>query len=96
MKEKLTEYLDRLFDETPPTKRAVELKEEMYRNMLEKYDDLLAAGREPQDAFDLVIASVGDPTELFRSLAIVVFVVLAHYVKIVRLPDTCGLVDVEI
>ncbi|HHU12955.1 MAG TPA: hypothetical protein GXZ64_06975 [Clostridiaceae bacterium] len=69
MKEKLTEYLDRLFDETPPTKRAVELKEEMYRNMLEKYDDLLAAGREPQDAFDLVIASVGDPTELFRSLA---------------------------
>jgi hypothetical protein len=39
MERRLNQYLDDLFDQTPPTKRAVELREEMYRNMSDKYKD---------------------------------------------------------
>lgn len=70
MEHRLKNYLDDLFAETPPTKRAAELKEEMYRNMSDKYSDLVSAGKTEEAAFNAVIASLGDPKELLDSLSV--------------------------
>ena len=47
MENRLREYMDDLFGEIPPTKQAVELKEEILQNLIDKYHDLLAEGKSP-------------------------------------------------
>ena len=64
MENRLREYMDDLFGEIPPTKQAVELKEEILQNLIDKYHDLLAEGKSPEAAFNISVASVGDVDEL--------------------------------
>ena len=45
MNEKLRRYIDDLFANAPSTVRAVELKEELYQNLTDKYNDLIAEGK---------------------------------------------------
>lgn len=68
MKEKIRKHINELFKDAPKTRRAVELKEEMAQNTIEKYEDLIGEGYQEEDAFQIVIGSIGDVTELFEDL----------------------------
>lgn len=68
MNERIRKYLDELFADAPETRKAMELKEEMFQNSMEKYQDLLSEGYSEEDAYKNVIGSIGDVTELFEDL----------------------------
>lgn len=68
MNEKIRIYIDELFLGAPKTKRALELKEEMISNAQEKFADLLKEGYREEDAYAVVIHSIGNVDELFREL----------------------------
>lgn len=53
---------------TEPTKKAVELKEEMIQNLNEKYNDLIGEGKTPEAAYNIVIAGIGDVSYLLKDL----------------------------
>jgi hypothetical protein len=61
-------YVENLFAGTIPSKRAVELKEEMIQNLTEKYNDLLSEGKTPEAAFNIAIAGIGDISYLLKDL----------------------------
>lgn len=69
MNEKLRKYIDDLFANAPSTVRAVELKEEMYQNLTEKYNDLIAEGKSEESAFNIAVASIGDVDSLIGGLS---------------------------
>lgn len=68
MNEKIRKHINELFAEAPGTRKAMELKEEMTQNTIEKYQDLISEGYQEEDAFQNVISSIGDVTELFEDL----------------------------
>ncbi len=68
MNEKLRAHVERLFTDAPKTKRAIELKEELLSNLMDRFNDLLSQGRSEEEAFKTVINSIGDVDELIRSL----------------------------
>ena len=69
MNEKLRHYIDDLFANAPSTVRAVELKEELYQNLTDKYNDLIAQGKSEESAYNIAIASIGDVDSLITGLA---------------------------
>ena len=69
MNEKLRRYIDDLFANAPSTVRAVELKEELYQNLTDKYNDLIAEGKSEESAFNIAIASIGDVDSLITGLS---------------------------
>lgn len=69
MNEKLRHYIDDLFATAPSTVRAVELKEELFQNLTDKYNDLLAEGKSEESAFNIAIASIGDVDSLISGLS---------------------------
>lgn len=68
MEDKLRAYMDHLFREVPDSKNAVEVKEEILQNLLDKYHDLLAEGKSEEAAYNIAVASIGDVSELIKSL----------------------------
>ncbi|HBU11556.1 MAG TPA: hypothetical protein DEB31_02145 [Clostridiales bacterium] len=68
MEERLKKYVDNLFAAAPKTKTAVELRQEIYTNLVERYHDLLATGASPEEAYEIVKKSVGNVDELINSL----------------------------
>ncbi len=68
MKEKIRKHIDALFTTAPKTRKAMELKEEVTRNTIDKFEDLISEGYAEEDAFQNVINSIGDVTELFPDL----------------------------
>ena len=68
MKEKLRAYIESLFLEAPKTKRAYELKEELFANLSAKFDDLVAKGKSEEEAYMAVVSGIGDMDELIRNL----------------------------
>ncbi len=68
MNEKIRKHIDGLFKDAPKTRKAMELKEEMIQNTLEKYQDLIGDGFQEEDAYQNVIDSIGDVRELFGEL----------------------------
>ena len=68
MEEKLREYVDSLFNGTVQTKKAVELKEEMIRNLHDKYNDLISEGKTPEAAYNIAVSGIGDVSGLLREL----------------------------
>jgi hypothetical protein len=69
MNEKLRHYIDDLFANAPSTVRAVELKEELFQNLTDKYNDLIAQGKSEESAYNIAIASIGDVDSLITGLA---------------------------
>ena len=51
MKEALRQYLNTLFEDAPETVRMLEFKEEIFQNLIDKYDDLIAEGKSEQAAY---------------------------------------------
>lgn len=68
MEEKLRSYVESMFENAPKTHKAFELREEIYSNLKDKYDDLVAKGAIPEEAYQIVIGSIGDVDELIGSL----------------------------
>ena len=69
MNEKLRRYIEDLFANAPSTVRAVELKEEMYQNLTDKYNDLIAEGKSEESAYNIAIASIEDVDSLISGLS---------------------------
>lgn len=69
MNEKLRHYIDDLFANAPSTVRAVELKEEMYQNLTDKYNDLINEGKSEESAYNIAVASIGDVDSLIQGLS---------------------------
>lgn len=68
MEDKLRAHMDHLFRDVPPTKKSVELKEEILQNLVDKYHDLISEGKSEEAAYNIAIASIGDISELLESL----------------------------
>ena len=68
MNERIRKYIDELFADAPKTRKAMELKEELVVNTIDKYHDLISEGYQEEDAWQMVINSIGDVTELFEEL----------------------------
>lgn len=68
MEDKLRCYMEELFSGAPPTARAVELREEMLQNLMEKYHDLLSQGKSPEAAYNIAVAGIGDVDSLIADL----------------------------
>lgn len=68
MKDKIQKHIDVLFTDAPKTRKTMELKEELTQNTIEKYEDLVSDGYREEDAFQNVIGSIGDVSELFEDL----------------------------
>lgn len=65
---KLRDYIENLFAAAPKTKQAYELKEEIIRNTIERYHDLINEGKSESEAYNLAIAGIGDINELLSVL----------------------------
>jgi hypothetical protein len=65
---KLRNYIDELFLDAPPTKKTVEVKEEILQNLIDKYNDLLSEGKSEEAAYNIAVASVGDMSSLIEEL----------------------------
>ncbi len=68
MEQQIRAYVDELFSETVPSRKSVELKEEMIQNLTEKYNDLIAEGKTPEAAYNIAIAGIGDVSYLLKDL----------------------------
>lgn len=68
MNERLRNKVDELFAGAPRTRRANDLKEELLANLTDKYNDLIAAGKSEDEAYNDVVDGIGDVDELLRGL----------------------------
>lgn len=68
MEERLKNFIDALFEGAPQTRQTAELKEEMFQNLRDKYNDLIQEGKSEEAAFNIAVASIGDVSELILSL----------------------------
>ncbi len=68
MEPKLREYIENLFVSAPQSRQSYELREEIIRNTIERYHDLLSEGKSEGEAYNLAIAGIGDINELIEAL----------------------------
>lgn len=68
MKEKIRQHFNMIFADAPKTRRAIDLKEEMTQSAMDKFDDMVADGYSEEDAYENVIHSIGDVTQLFPAV----------------------------
>lgn len=61
MRNQLVSYIDLLFAGNPGTE---EIKQEILQNTLDRYDDLIGAGKTPEAAYSLAISGIGDIGEI--------------------------------
>lgn len=63
---RLRNHIDTLFSGVAQSVRVQEIKEEMLRNLIEKYCDLIAQGKDEETAYSIVISSIGDVSVLLE------------------------------
>ena len=68
MKTKLRDYIDSIFADAPLCAKTIDLKDEMYRNVCDRYDDLIAEGKSESAAYNICIAGIGDVSEIIDGL----------------------------
>ncbi|MEF9984314.1 MAG: permease prefix domain 1-containing protein [Bacilli bacterium] len=68
MNDRLVKHIETLFADAPQTKQTFELKEEILQNSIEKYNDLITDGKSEESAFNIVISSIGDISQLVYDL----------------------------
>lgn len=68
MNKELKLYIENAFKYAPKTRKAYELKEELLSNLNEKYNDLIESGYSEKDAYNNVIAGMGEVDELISEL----------------------------
>lgn len=65
METRLKNHIDIIFGNMPQTAQTREIKEEMLQNLIDKYNDLVSQGKDPEAAYSITIASIGDISSLF-------------------------------
>lgn len=65
METRLKNHIDIIFGNMPQTAQTQEIKEEMLQNLIDKYNDLVSQGKDPEAAYSITIASIGDISGLF-------------------------------
>ena len=68
MNEKLREHIEGLFKNAPQTRQAVEIKEEILQNTIDRYNDLKAEGKSDEAAYNIAVAGIGDVEHLIDSM----------------------------
>lgn len=68
MNEKLREHIEELFKNAPQTRQAVEIKEEILQNTIDRYNDLKAEGKSDDAAYNIAVAGIGDVSHLIDSM----------------------------
>lgn len=68
MNEKIVRHVEKLFEDAPKTRRAFELRDELTANLNDRYNDLIAEGKDEDTAYSVVIAGIGDVDELISGL----------------------------
>ena len=63
MREKLIQYVNLLFAGTD----CEEMRDEILQNTLDRYDDLISQGKQPEAAYRLAISGIGDISEILGS-----------------------------
>lgn len=66
MREKISVYVEGLFSDAALTIRNAEIQQEILQHALDRYDDLIAAGKTEQEAYDEAIGGIGDVSELYE------------------------------
>lgn len=69
MNERLQAYIDGLFRNAPQTDKIGEIKEEILQNTIDRYHDLLAEGKDEEEAYRTAIAGIGDVDDLIGSVS---------------------------
>ena len=70
MIDRIRDFLDSAFESAPQTAKVQELKEELFANLVDKYNDQLRQGRAPEEAYQIVIGGIGDLDELIASVPV--------------------------
>lgn len=68
MKSEIKTLVNRIFGEIPASERATELKEEIYQNLCDRYDELIKSGKSDYEAMEAVKGAVGDFTAVLDEL----------------------------
>lgn len=68
MNEKIRNHVETLFKDAPRSKRAYDLKEELISNLQDKFQDIMQEGKSEPEAYNTVIAGIGDIDELINDL----------------------------
>lgn len=63
---RLRSHIDTLFGAMTQTVRVQEIKEEMLRNLTEKYYDLISEGKDEETAYSIAVSSIGDVSVLME------------------------------
>lgn len=69
MRNRLQKYIHSLFDSAPHTQKIVELEEEILRNSLERFDSLVAEGKDEGTAYNETVSGIGDIGALIDELS---------------------------
>lgn len=65
MEERLRNHINIIFGNMPQNPQTQEIKEEMLQNLIDKYNDLISQGKDPETAYSITVASIGDISGLF-------------------------------
>ncbi len=68
MKKRIRDYIDLIFADAPDCVKIRELKDEMYANVCDRYDDLIKEGKSESAAYNISISGIGDISEIIDSL----------------------------
>lgn len=68
MEEKLRAHVMSLFAGAPKTKQMIEVREEILTNVRERYQDLIASGASPEEAYEISKRSIGNLEEIMKTL----------------------------
>lgn len=60
MNERLNKYFNSLFEDAPDTQEMNDLREEIYCNTLDRYNDLISQGKSEDASFTQAVAGIGD------------------------------------
>lgn len=71
MEQRLKNHIDAIFQNMPQNQDAQEIKEEILQNLIDKYYDLLAEGKDEETAYSIAVASIGDISGLFQHTPVV-------------------------
>lgn len=68
MNKRIKSYLEKLFANTANDSQVLDIKEELEVNLNEKYKDLIESGKSEDEAFELVVAGIGDIDGLLKEM----------------------------
>ena len=66
MREKISIYVEVFYSDAALTIRIAEVQQEILQHALDRHDELIAAGKSEQEAYDEAVGGIGDVSELYE------------------------------